>query len=318
MRTIGLCRCSRRSPLRWRSASPRAAPTNECRPSRAAAARAGGTTQEAAELSGNIAGAGASSQEAAHAGWIAGFQDANPDATVSYDPVGSGGGREQFVAGGTAFGGTDSHLADEELTGAQERCGGAGQPDRDPGLHLADRGRSTTSRASTNLQLSPETLAKIFKQEITNWNDPAIAADNPDATLPDQRITAVNRSDESGTTENFTEYLAARRPGRLDVRGQRRLAGQGRRGRAGHLRRRRRRQGRQGRDRLRRRQPGRRARHGQDQGRRRVRRPDARGRRQDRRDLQGDRRPGHARVHVRRSTATRPRPARTRSSSSRT
>ena len=58
------------------------------------------------------------------------------------------------------------------------------------------------------LQLDPETLAKIFNQEITNWNDPAIAKDNPGVELPDTRITPVNRSDESGTTENFTDYLS--------------------------------------------------------------------------------------------------------------
>ncbi len=58
------------------------------------------------------------------------------------------------------------------------------------------------------LQLDPETLAKIFNQEITSWNDKAIAADNPGVDLPDTRITPVNRSDESGTTENFVEYLS--------------------------------------------------------------------------------------------------------------
>ena len=52
-------------------------------------------------------------------------------------------------------------------------------------------------------------MAQIFDQKITTWNDPAIAADNPDAELPDTRITPVNRSDESGTTENFTDYLSA-------------------------------------------------------------------------------------------------------------
>jgi phosphate transport system substrate-binding protein len=64
----------------------------------------------------------------------------------------------------------------------------------------------------TDLQLSPDTLAGIFKQEITKWNDPAIAADNPDATLPDTDITPVNRSDDSGTTANFTDYLSQTAP----------------------------------------------------------------------------------------------------------
>src|SRR5262245_20604443 len=75
-------------------------------------------------LSGEIAGAGASSQEAAQEAWIAGFQDQNPDASVAYDPVGSGGGREQFIAGGTAFAGSDSPFDEEELPKAADRCGG--------------------------------------------------------------------------------------------------------------------------------------------------------------------------------------------------
>jgi phosphate transport system substrate-binding protein len=165
----------------------------------------------AATLSGHLAGAGASSQEAAMQAWIAGFQDANPETTVSYDPVGSGGGREQFVAGGTAFGGTDSHLADEELTGAQERCGGPDNLIEIP-VYVSPIAIIYNLEGVDQLNLSPETLAKIFKQQVKTWDDPAIAADNPDATLPNDRITVVNRSDESGTTENFAEYLAAVAP----------------------------------------------------------------------------------------------------------
>ena len=166
-------------------------------------------------LSGQIAGAGASSQEAAMQAWIAGFQDQNPDATVSYDPVGSGGGREQFVAGGTAFGGTDSHLEEDELTGAQKRCGGEDNLIEIP-TYVSPIAMIYNLDGVDTLQLAPETIAKIFKQEIKNWNDPAIAQDNPDAKLPDQRITVVNRSDESGTTENFQQYLAAVAPSGWD------------------------------------------------------------------------------------------------------
>jgi phosphate transport system substrate-binding protein len=168
-------------------------------------------TEAAAELSGNIAGAGASSQEAAMQAWIAGFGDANPETTVSYDAVGSGGGREQFVAGGTAFGGTDAHLADEELTGAQERCGGPDNLIEIP-AYVSPIAVIYNLEGVDTLNLSPETLAKIFKQEIKTWDDAAIKADNPDATLPGDRITVVNRADESGTTENFVEYLAAVAP----------------------------------------------------------------------------------------------------------
>ncbi len=86
------------------------------------------------------------------------------------------------------------------------------------------RTTSCTSRATSpiaivynlpgvdNLQLAPETLARIFNQDITTWNDPAIAEDNPDVELPDTPITPVNRSDESGTTENFAEYMAQLAP----------------------------------------------------------------------------------------------------------
>ncbi len=164
-----------------------------------------------AAVSGNLTGAGASSQEAAQAAWIAGFQEANPDATIAYDPVGSGGGREQFIAGGTQYGGTDSHFKEEELTKAQERCGGPDNLVEIP-AYISPIAMIYNLDGVENLQLSPETLAKIFKQEIKTWDDPAIKADNPDATLPSDRITVVNRSDESGTTENFQQYLAAVAP----------------------------------------------------------------------------------------------------------
>ena len=65
-------------------------------------------------LSGTLSGGGASSQEAAQDAWRAGFQEANPEVTVNYDPIGSGGGREQFIAGGYPFAGSDSYLDDEE------------------------------------------------------------------------------------------------------------------------------------------------------------------------------------------------------------
>jgi phosphate transport system substrate-binding protein len=173
-------------------------------------ATAGGTAA-AQQLSGNLTGAGSSAQEAAQQAWIAGFQQANPEVTVAYDPVGSGGGREQFIAGGTQYGGSDSRFKDEELTKGQERCGGADNLVEIP-VYVSPIAVIYNLAGVDKLQLSPETLAKIFKQEIKNWNDPAIMADNPDAKLPDQRITVVNRSDESGTTQNFTEYLAAAAP----------------------------------------------------------------------------------------------------------
>ncbi len=76
------------------------------------------------EVSGTLIGAGASSQAAAMQGWQAGFQTANPDATVEYDPVGSGGGRETFLAGGSDFAGSDAALKDEEYEASKDSCAG--------------------------------------------------------------------------------------------------------------------------------------------------------------------------------------------------
>jgi phosphate transport system substrate-binding protein len=168
----------------------------------AAAGGEGGSTQE---LSGDLVGAGASSQQAAMEAWQAGFQGEYPDVNFSYDPVGSGGGREQFLAGTTDFAGSDAPLDDEELTSAQERCVG-GEVFELPN-YISPIAVIFNLEGVDALNLSPATIAGIFNGTITTWSDPAIAAENPDATLPDQPITPVHRGDDSGTTENFTDYL---------------------------------------------------------------------------------------------------------------
>lgn len=162
------------------------------------------------QFSGSLAGAGSSAQQAAMQGWTASFAAVQPEVTVDYDPVGSGGGREQFLAGGTDFAGSDAFLDEEELGEAGERCG----PDGIFELpnYIAPIAAVYNVDGIDELQLSPATLAGIFGQRVTRWNDPAIVADNPGANLPDLQITPVNRSDESGTTENFVEYLSAAAP----------------------------------------------------------------------------------------------------------
>jgi phosphate transport system substrate-binding protein len=159
-------------------------------------------------VSGTIAGAGSSAQEAAQEAWKANFESANSDATVSYDPIGSGGGRDQFIAGGaTAFAGSDSPFDSDELPKATQRCqSGGGDLVQIPN-YISPIAIIYNLSGVDSLQLSPDVTAKIFRGEITKWNDPAIAADNPGADLPDTDITAVHRSDESGTTANFTDYL---------------------------------------------------------------------------------------------------------------
>ncbi len=167
---------------------------------------------EASNLSGEIAGAGSSAQQAAQEAWIATFESENSGVTISYDPVGSGGGREQFIAGGTAYGGTDAALSTEEgeIEGAEKRC--------EPGELIEIPDYISPIAVIYNLpgveelKLDPETLAKIFNQEITSWDDKAIVAANPGVELPGTRITPVNRSDDSGTTENFVDYLSKTAP----------------------------------------------------------------------------------------------------------
>ncbi|OUZ07500.1 phosphate ABC transporter substrate-binding protein PstS [Aeromicrobium sp. PE09-221] len=161
--------------------------------------------ESSSDLSGTLNGAGASSQQAAVSAWQQGFQTENSDVTVNYDPIGSGGGREQFLAGGTDFAGSDAYLDDEELTQANDLCG---QIVSVP-TYVSPIAVIYNLPGVDGLQLSPSTIGSIFAGDITTWNDPAIAEDNPDAELPDSAITPVHRSDDSGTTENFTEYLDA-------------------------------------------------------------------------------------------------------------
>jgi phosphate transport system substrate-binding protein len=174
---------------------------NESAPSAGggAAPSAGG-----AALNGTISGAGSSAQQAAMQAWIAGFTGANPGATVNYDPAGSGAGRTQFIAGGVAFAGSDAYLTADELTKAQARC----KSDVvEVPAYISPIAVVYNIQGVTDLQLAPATVAGVFSGRITNWNAPEIAADNPGKTLPDLAITPVHRSDDSGTTQNFTDYL---------------------------------------------------------------------------------------------------------------
>jgi phosphate transport system substrate-binding protein len=163
---------------------------------------------DSADLSGELAIGGASSQESAQNAWIVGFGDVAPGVTVTYDPVGSGTGRENFISGGYPMAGSDSYLTDDEgeLSAATETCGAA--PIEIPN-YVSPIAIIFNVEGVDQLNLSPATLAGIFAGTITKWNDPAIVEDNPDAELPDANITPVHRSDESGTSENFTDYLDA-------------------------------------------------------------------------------------------------------------
>jgi phosphate transport system substrate-binding protein len=166
----------------------------------------GGSTSSAPKLNGSLSGAGSSAQQAAMQGWKAGFAQQQPGVTLNYDPVGSGGGRTQFLSGGVDFAGSDSALSDSEVTQAQSACGSGGYFELPN--YISAIAVVYNLPGVKDLQLSPATLAKIFTGAVKTWNDPAIAADNPGVSLPGTAITAVHRSDKSGTTSNFTDYLS--------------------------------------------------------------------------------------------------------------
>ena len=154
-------------------------------------------------LSGTLDGAGASTQTVAMETWKAKFEGEHPDVTVNYDPIGSGGGREQFLSGATQFGGSDAYLTEDELSQVKDSCG---QAIEFP-VYISPIALAYNLKGVTDLKLDPTTVAKIFTGEITSWDDPAIKKLNPGTDLPSTKVTPVHRSDDSGTTENFTDYL---------------------------------------------------------------------------------------------------------------
>jgi phosphate transport system substrate-binding protein len=157
-----------------------------------------------AELSGELAGGGASSQGSAQEAWIATYTEVAPDVNVTYDPIGSGGGREQFLSGGFAFAGSDSYLDEEEAAAAKQKCGG--DFIQFPG-YISPIAVGYNLPDVKELNLSPSVIAQIFDMKITKWNDPKIAELNEGVKLPATAINPIHRSDESGTTENFADYL---------------------------------------------------------------------------------------------------------------
>jgi phosphate transport system substrate-binding protein len=167
-----------------------------------------GGSSAAADLSGTLAGGGASSQESAQTAWRAGFQGANSGVTVNYDAVGSGTGRENFISKAFSFAGSDSYLSDDEgqLTAAKERCGG--EDAIEVPAYVSAIAIIFNVPGVDSLNLDAKTVAMIFDGKIKTWDDPAIAALNDGVDLPSTAISPVHRSDDSGTTDNFTDYLS--------------------------------------------------------------------------------------------------------------
>jgi phosphate transport system substrate-binding protein len=162
---------------------------------------------EAGLAAADLVGAGASFPNPVYVDWIGGFKAAYPQITVDYTAVGSGAGIEQFTAQTTDFGGTDAYMDAEEKAAAEDARPGATVyhiPTVFGAVVLAYNVPGLDS-----LKLDSDTIVDIFMRNITKWNDPAIAAINPDVELPDADITVVHRSDSSGTTNAFTGYLTS-------------------------------------------------------------------------------------------------------------
>ena len=162
-------------------------------------------------LSGTFKGAGASSQDAAQQAWIAGFQTANSAVTVNYEPTGSGAGRETFQKGASSFAGSDRAFKVDEISAGPFDACATGDIVEIP-AYISPIAVIFNLDGVDSLNMDAATIANIFTGKITKWNDPAIVALNEGVDLPDLAISPVHRSDKSGTTGNFTDYLSAVAP----------------------------------------------------------------------------------------------------------
>jgi phosphate transport system substrate-binding protein len=128
--------------------------------------------------------------------------------TINYQPVGSGQGVSDLTNKSTAFAGSDPPMKDEEVAAAEKN----GEPVHIPTAFGAITVSYNLDGVETGLKLDGKTIADIYLGKVKKWNDPAIAKQNAGLSLPSSNITVVHRSDESGTTKGFTQFLAAYSP----------------------------------------------------------------------------------------------------------
>ena len=173
----------------------------------------GGTSASGASIdcaSGTLSWDGSSAQKTAVTQWIQQYQNQCSDASINYQGQGSGAGRTAFYGGQIPIAGSDAAIADDDRSKADARCSGGKAIDLP--MVLTPVEFIYNIQGVSDLTVTPSILAKVFSGKITNWNDPEIAAANKTATLPDKTITAVHRSKDSGTTQNFASFLAAQVP----------------------------------------------------------------------------------------------------------
>lgn len=166
-----------------------------------------GSSGSAGCASGTLNAQGSTAQANAMTQWIKDYDTKCPGVTINYQGTGSGAGQQAFIAGTADFAGSDSPLAAADQTSANAHCK-TGAAIHLPMVVGPIAVVYNLSGVSANLQFKAATLADIFSGKVTTWNDPEIMADNPGVTLPGDKIIAVHRTDSSGTTDNFTKYLA--------------------------------------------------------------------------------------------------------------
>lgn len=147
-------------------------------------------------------GAGATFPYPMYSKWFSEYHKAHPDVEINYQSIGSGGGIRQVLAGTVDFGASDGPMSDEQLSQAKTKI-----------LHVptvlgAVVPAYNIPGVTAELKFTPEALAGIFLGKITSWNDPALTGANPGVSLPNQPIIVIHRSDGSGTTFIFTDYLS--------------------------------------------------------------------------------------------------------------
>src|SRR6266481_1786524 len=148
-----------------------------------------------------INGAGATFPYPIYSKWFDEYARIDPSVRFNYQSIGSGGGQKQILAQTVDFGASDGPMSDENLAKAPGKL-----------LHIPTVAGAVVVTynlpGSPTLKLDGKTIADIFRGKITKWNDKRIAGLNPGVKLPDQDIVVVHRSDGSGTTFIFTDYLS--------------------------------------------------------------------------------------------------------------
>ena len=154
----------------------------------------------------NLQASGSTAQANAMTIFSTSFAQTCPGFELAYGGGGSGQGVSDFTQNLTDFGGSDSPLEGDDAAAAQQRCSSEAW---NLPLVFGPIAVAYNVEGVDDLALSGPTLSKIFGGEITNWNDPAIAAENGGVELPDLPISVIYRAEESGTTDNFQKYLTA-------------------------------------------------------------------------------------------------------------